>query len=188
MLHPDIILKKSGIEGLGLFAKQNILAGTIVWTPRDSQVSFNTMDEFEIFNKKNGGDLLKYVYGLNQKIFYCTDISKHWNHSCNPNTHTLDGNMELLIQDVKKGDELTCHYGFFDDVDDNLITCNCNTFGCIGKIKHQSQHSPYMKRIEYIAEFTRKIVLQVHQPILDENETAYLQKWYHEKYSLLQIN
>lgn len=118
-------IKKSNIEGLGLFADQFIPQGTVTWRfdpqfdiyfePADvekmSELQKDLVIHFAYLSKKSG----KYVYSL--------DNTRFTNHSSSPNidnTQVLEGDIEVCgisNRDIQIGEEMTIDYRLVDSVD-----------------------------------------------------------------------
>ena len=121
MLHLPTYLEKSPINGIGLFAKETILVGTLVW---EFTLAFDTEIAPEAFaalplgareyllhygnlTESSGTSPSKAVYLL------CGDNARFMNHSNTPNVSSgTDRNCAL--RDILAGEELTCDYREFD--------------------------------------------------------------------------
>ena len=82
-----------------------------------------------------------YLFYLNNK--YDLDGNYSWNtarlinHSCLNNCDYEGQGLKLwvvAIKDIKKGDELTCDYGFGYDSDYKQFPCKCGSINCAGYI------------------------------------------------------
>ena len=59
------------------------------------------------------------------------------NHSCSNNCEYEGKGLKLWVtsvKDIKKGEELTCDYGFGYDEDYKQFPCNCGSKNCCGYI------------------------------------------------------
>ncbi len=106
----------SKIHGLGLFADQKILKGTIVW---------RFVKGFDVKIKKKRlitlpkiaqEIILRYCYfdGKKEEYIICLDDARFFNHSEKPNldeTHPIN---TIARRDISKGEELTINYYEFD--------------------------------------------------------------------------
>lgn len=118
MLLVDTYVDKSPLHGLGLFAKQRILKGTLIWKfePQfDQKFSIKEIEKMPPPAKKQ---ILHYGYLSNESTNYilCSDNARFFNHSDNPNV-TDDASEEgpaLASRDIEEGEELTCNYWAFD--------------------------------------------------------------------------
>tara|TARA_Y100000034_G_scaffold133891_1_gene200805 strand:+ start:260 stop:658 length:399 start_codon:yes stop_codon:yes gene_type:complete len=126
-----VILKKSKIEGKGVFAKEDI-------SKKEEIIEYTG----ELISKEEGtkradSQLEKghvYIFELNDK--YDIDgsknkIAKYINHSCEPNCESVIYNDKeiwiVAIKDIKKGEELTFDYELTGD---KVIRCNCGSKKC----------------------------------------------------------
>lgn len=115
MLLVRTVLRNSLIHGTGVFAKEPIRKGQVVWQfdPRiDLMIPVEEFGNFpETFQ-----DYLKiytYIVILNDRRFMvlCADHAKHVNHADDPNlVDTPDGEQEIAARDIEQGEELTCNY------------------------------------------------------------------------------
>lgn len=114
MLRVKTYLDKSNVEGIGLFAGEDILKGTIIWefTPdididlpmhgNPTKLETEFLQKYAYFDKQLHNWILP------------ADDDRFINHSENPNTEPLlDGSM-VASRDIKKGEEMTCDYYAID--------------------------------------------------------------------------
>tara|TARA_B100000700_G_scaffold314879_1_gene402085 strand:+ start:208 stop:684 length:477 start_codon:yes stop_codon:yes gene_type:complete len=132
-------IKKSNIDrkGHGLYAAKNIKAGTKII---DYVGNIITKKQTEISNKFDNSKPI-YLFNLNSRYDLDGDVS--WNtarlinHSCTNNCEYEGKGLRLWvtsIKDIKKGEELTCDYGFGYDSDYKQFPCNCKSRNCCGYI------------------------------------------------------
>ncbi len=113
-----IVLKKSSIEGKGIFASENIkkkeeiiqYIGEIVGKEEGTKRADDQLEEGHV-----------YIFELNDK--YDIDgsekgnIAKYINHSCDPNCESIiydDKEIWIVaIKDIKKDEELTANYNLY---------------------------------------------------------------------------
>lgn len=125
MLTIKTSVKKSDIEGLGLFAEGKIPKGTIVWKfdPRfDLSFDLNDVKQMPAIQ----GELInRYAYlSMEQKKYiYSIDNSRYMNHSStkkNLDTMPIPGDIEtaaIANRDIESGEELLIDYQTFDEFD-----------------------------------------------------------------------
>ena len=114
----------SEVHGLGVFADEFILKGTVVWR-YDGRVD-RRYDEshFAALPKKDQKRLRPFCY-LNphtRRYIYCGDNARYMNHSEQPNTLNLDyadGVFEgevltIAARDIHPGEEILSDYRSFD--------------------------------------------------------------------------
>lgn len=148
MLSKKIIKIESKIEGIGIFASENIKKGEIVAIFEGRKISKNEADELYT----QGFDYLLQID--NELFLYLEEDSKFINHCCNPNTSFLLQNGELIaLRDINKNEEITFDYSTNENTDFIIENCRCNSQNCRKKIKKYSETifdydaiiSPYLK-------------------------------------------
>ena len=132
-------IKKTNIDkkGLGLYAAQNIKKGTkiinyigkiITKTHTEQSQKYDNAKPIYLFNLNNRYDL---------DGDYSFNTARLINHSCSNNCEYDGKGLKLwvtAIRDIKKGEELTCDYGFSYDEDYKQFPCNCGSKNCCGYI------------------------------------------------------
>jgi len=132
-------VKKSNIDrkGHGLYATKNIKEGTIIINYVGKII---TKKQTETSDKFNNAKPI-YLFNLNNRYDLDGDVS--WNtarlinHSCSNNCDYDGKGLKLWItttKDIKKGEELTCDYGFSYDSDYKQFPCKCSSINCAGFI------------------------------------------------------
>lgn len=118
MLRVKTCIRKSKINGLGLFADQHIPKGTVTW---EFDKNFDPAFNKKQINKLLEIDkdyLLKYAYfdkTLNKYVL-CSDNQRYINHSKNKSKRNINSTItkDIAARDIKKGEELLCDYNQFD--------------------------------------------------------------------------
>ena len=86
-----------------------------------------------------------YLFSLNNR--YDLDGNVSWNtarlinHSCLNNCDYDGKGLKLwiiAIKDIKKGEEITCDYGFGYDADYKQFPCKCGSINCVGYIVREA--------------------------------------------------
>ena len=114
-------IKKSDIDkkGKGLYASKNIKAGTKIIDYIGKIVTNKQIDESDKYDNSKP----IYLFTLNKR--YTLDGDFSWNiaglinHSCENNCEYEGKGLKIwvtAIKDIKKGEELTCDYGFGYDL------------------------------------------------------------------------
>jgi len=122
-------LRKSAIQGLGVFSVEPIPAGTIVWefTHGIDQVFSSEFPKTLRPNQLEQFLRHSYLDSRTKEYIFCADDGRYMNHSDSPNTvefyagpHDRYG-ANIATYDIPEGDELTCDYFSFDlDAADKL--------------------------------------------------------------------
>lgn len=126
---PKVQVRDSGIEGKGVFAKEDIKKGEVITV----KVGHILTDE-EI--KTLSLELRNYCLKIRDRLFIgpktkeeIEDSSNYLNHSCNPSAG-LDGQITYVaLRDVKKGEELAHDYAMTTDYDYRM-GCQCESKNC----------------------------------------------------------
>jgi hypothetical protein len=112
MIHPHTELRFIRDEiGHGVFATEFIPKGTIIWVqdPLDREI---TPEEMEQLGPALRERALTYCYRNRAGHFVLSwDHNRYINHSFTPNCMVTPYRIELAVQDIRSGDELTDDYG-----------------------------------------------------------------------------
>ena len=132
-------IKKSKIDdkGRGLYASKDIQEGTKIINYLGRIVTNSYVDKSDKYD--NGKPI--YLFTLNKR--YTLDGDFSWNiaglinHSCQPNSKYDGKGLKIwitAIKKIKKGEEITCDYGFGFDKDYKQFPCKCGAKNCCGYI------------------------------------------------------
>ena len=132
-------IKKSNIDRKchGLYDAKDIEAGTRIIDYVGNIITKKQTENSEKFDNSKP----IYLFNLNNR--YDLDGDVWWNtarlinHSCSNNCEYEGKGLKLWvtsIKDIKKGEELTCDYGFGFDSDYKQFPCNCKSKNCCGYI------------------------------------------------------
>ena len=126
MLGNDIEVRKSRIEGRGVFALREFHPGGVVTTWDTS----NTLSDEQYKNLSD--DQRRYVTRYQGGWLFMQEPASYINHSCEPNTRALNGH-DVAIAEIHMGDEITSDYRPEMKVGEEM-KCRCGTKGCLGYI------------------------------------------------------
>lgn len=114
MMRVRASLKYSAIHGIGLFAEEDIPAGTVVWDfdPKfDLAYDRSDLDAFPDFVR---AEVLKFSFWDDrlQKFVLCADNARFFNHTDEaPNClDHEDRRRTISVRDIARGEELTANY------------------------------------------------------------------------------
>ena len=130
-------VKKSKIDNLGVYAAGYIKAGTKIIYYKGKIITKRETEK----NPKYDNDKAIYLFNLNNRYDLDGDFTYNTarliNHSCNNNCDYDGKGLKLwvkAIRDIKKGEELTCDYGFGYDENYKQFPCKCKSKNCCGYI------------------------------------------------------
>ena len=121
MLMVKTRIAPSRIAGIGVFADQDIPAGTVTWRfmpGYDLLLTQSAMDALPEPARSSLRDLA-YYHAASDCYVLCADNARFMNHADEPNTARfhVDGAIEvddIATRDIRVGEEMTCDYRLFD--------------------------------------------------------------------------
>ena len=126
---PGVVVKKSRIEGLGVFAARNFKKGELVLRWDISR----QLSEEEV--KQAPENEKRYLAFSGGKWVLQLPPAKYVNHSCEPNTF-VKGFCDIAKRGIKKGEEITSDYSTVPEPEMNM-KCNCGSKKCRKTIQSQ---------------------------------------------------
>lgn len=158
MLNSKVEVKNISKNESGLFAKENIKKGAVVWR-LDPTEKLLTKDERDSLPDK----IKKLAFQYKDHFIVVNDQSEFMNHSCDPNLGFSSDEELSAIRDIKAGEELTYDYSTAD-VGDWIASweCKCGSKICRGKITgndclkkdFQEKYKNYLP--SWVVEYIRK--------------------------------
>jgi len=122
MLVISTYIDKSQINGLGLFAGQDIKEGDVMWYLDPSIDQIIPAEQFtkmlELLDNEQQDRFKKWSYQRHGDYVLCADNTKFANHSETPNCKA-ERLYDVALRDIKKGEELTYNYRDFDEESQN---------------------------------------------------------------------
>ena len=122
MKSDKVIVKKSNIEGKGVFAIRDFKKGEIVlhW-----DIS-NLLSKEKLKNMTNEDK--KYISFSNGNAVIMQEPEKYLNHSCEANT-AVQNFCDVAIKDIKKNEEITGDYSK-EMLPNTYLKCSCKSKRC----------------------------------------------------------
>jgi hypothetical protein len=155
----NVVVKESPMNGLGVFALENISKGEMLVVIDDSRV---VTDEFPL--DAFAGEFEYHCdYLADGRVVLMQFPERHINHSCDPNTFVktiLEIRYVFALRPIALAEEITYDY-CINGFGDTLWECNCGSPRCRKNIHSDFFHLPYDLQVEYL-------------PLLDS--------WYIEEY------
>ena len=132
-------IKKSNIDknGRGLYAAKNIKAETKIIEYIGNIITKKQTEKSDKFDNSKP----IYLFNLNKRYDLDGDVlwntARLINHSCSNNCEYDGIGLKIWViskKEIKKGEEITCDYGFGYDSDYRQFPCKCNSINCCGYI------------------------------------------------------
>ena len=131
VLSPKVEIRVNSLNGKGIFAKESIKAGEIVFIKGGHILTRDKIYSSGVINS---------YFPISDEYFLAAEnkdeeeqIKLYQNHSCNPNVG-LHGEITFVaMRDIEKDEELTVDYAFIDN-EDYAFKCTCGSPDCRGTI------------------------------------------------------
>jgi uncharacterized protein len=121
MLMVKTRIAPSSIAGIGVFADQDIPAGTVTWRFVPGYDLLLTQSAIDALPEPARSSLLDlaYYHAATDCYVLCADNARFMNHADEPNTagvHVNDAieRDDIATRDIRVGEEMTCDYRLFD--------------------------------------------------------------------------
>lgn len=128
MLKIKTYLDKSSINGIGIFATEDIPNGKIIWEFNpliDLAFSAEKWEELKRdISSESFEQIQRYSYKTNDIYYLCVDNAQFMNHSKDAYniSNNSDNDTMYANREIRAGEELLCnYYEYSDEDDDNLI-------------------------------------------------------------------
>jgi len=131
IISDKVIIDDSPINGKGMFAKEKVNKGDIVFIKgghilkREQIFTSDTINSYLPI----GDDYFIAAKNLEEEAA----IKLYDNHSCDPNCGLRGEITFVAIRDIEVGEELTVDYAFIDNEDYEFV-CACAAENCRGKV------------------------------------------------------
>jgi SET domain-containing protein len=128
MLRIKTYLDKSPVNGIGIFAGEDIPRGKIIWEFNPLVDFVYSGEEWDNLTKTISPEslqhVLKYAYKSKGRYYLCVDSAQFMNH--NTDSHNIGNNPEnntmFARRNIKRGEELLCNYFEYCDSDDHNLS------------------------------------------------------------------
>jgi len=132
-------MKGNSIAGYGIYAKNDLQAGQIVFVGEGRSQRLITKREVDQnWNEEEKLLFRRYAYPISEEVYILWDNNPaEWapqNHSCDANS-VFDGLNVVTIRFVKAHEELTLDYANFLDATMEPFVCSCGSSKCCGKVE-----------------------------------------------------
>ena len=169
--------------GHGLFAKDPIAAGELLW--RHNGVDCKQYDTAEVMATTGAEKefLIHYGYQVDEHTWSAplslewmkagNDDSSYMNHSCDPTVYLLTPDMWVARRDIAAGEELCYDYAMSETVFDRLPECLCGAPECRGKVTKDDWKIQDLRR-RYLLSFSDHVLAMMAKEdrwLLPQNTT-----------------
>lgn len=117
-------------KGTGVFAKENIPTGTMIWKLTEAKKL--SRDEY----MSSSQEAKKDAYPEGDHYVQAVGEGESWNHSCDANTWWTADDELSARRDIKKNEEITYDYAT-TDIDPHIVyewDCKCGSSNCRKKL------------------------------------------------------
>ena len=108
-------LDRSAIEGIGVFAGEDVKKGAVVWELVKGFDQIFTATQVKVMPPRAQEYIKRYAYLENGLYYLDADHGPFTNHADNPNTIVRDEFSMVASRDIKAGEEITSDYREFDE-------------------------------------------------------------------------
>ena len=142
----DVVVRPSGIEGLGIFATRAYRAG-------DRIRRINVVREITPAAplREDLGERFDHCSYPDGKVVLFGFPDRHINHSCDPNAwerYEDDGSCLVARRDIAAGEEITCDYNV-NIANGTAWPCRCGSARCTGEVRGDFFLLPDERQREY---------------------------------------
>lgn len=144
---PDVEVRGSSIEGLGIFALRPFPSGELI---RRMNLVREVTPEAPL--RPELGEHFKHCAYPDGKVFLVGLPDRHFNHSCDPNAYERFEGSDIEIvarRDIEAGEEITVDYLMNNSGGDSW-PCNCGAARCRGQTARSFFHLPAPIQHEYL--------------------------------------
>lgn len=118
------IIKKSSIEGRGIFAARSIKKNSVIFLVAGPVIHYLFEPDYRIGSNWLQVAANTWKMPLKGNPWHCI------NHSCDPNAGLLGENQVVAMRDIKRGEEITIDYAITEGSRRWRMNCRCGAPGC----------------------------------------------------------
>jgi len=153
-LNPDIVVRRSRIQGRGVFARRDIASGTRVVEYTGARISHDEADRRHP-DDDDDGKHHTFLFAVDDRLVIDATTggneSRFINHSCDPNCEIVITRRRVFVdalRDIVKGEEILYDYWYMTDetytLDDlrKIYPCRCGAPTCRGTLARPPRRRP----------------------------------------------
>lgn len=127
IISPKVEVRSGGIDKKGMFAKEDIAKGEIVYIKGGHILTKNEIFSSSVINSYLPISDNFYIGAISPEEEM--DVKLYNNHSCDPNCGMHGEITFIALKDISAGEELTIDYAFIDN-EDYSFECQCGSPKC----------------------------------------------------------
>jgi hypothetical protein len=168
-------IKETKNRGKGLFAKKLIPKGTIICFECNNDKIIPKL-EFDKLSNKVKGEILEHAYiRKDGSVLNPCDETIYLNHSCNSNILDAGKGFDIIVKDIKKGEEATYDYRVFYEDRSFSMNCSCGENNCCRVIRcihpvPKELKSFWNKKIKESLSLIKKVEQPLKKEILNQRK------------------
>jgi SET domain-containing protein len=159
---PKLEIRATRKYGKGVFAAEDIEKGRIVWV-----LDGERMDALDLVERVNAdAENINDPLQIGKRTYIDLDeVSRTFNHSCNPSTGIRKTSEMFALRGIKKGEELTYDYSATIAPTEWKMRCKCGSRNCRGilgdVLSVPREQLDYYKRHGAIQKYMKAILTDV---------------------------
>jgi SET domain-containing protein len=145
---PRLTVRRSVIDGDGLFATDDIVAGTIVLRLGGRIVSTAELDEFiaATYADASAAYVDTITVDDDRHLVFPPGTAAHFvNHCCEPNLWHVGPYAVSARRDIRSGEEVTVDYGSNSGAPGFVMVCCCGSHVCRGEVSSNDWRIPELQ-------------------------------------------
>lgn len=125
-------IQNTGKYGKGVFSTRPYSKGEVVHTLSGNKLTLEQIVARVVSGNENEDD----IFQIGKRRYYdLNEISRLFNHSCNPNMGIRKTSELFALRDIDKGEQLTYDYSTSVAPTDWIMRCHCGEKNCRRKIQ-----------------------------------------------------
>ena len=145
-MNPNVVVRRSRIQGRGVFARRDIASGTRVVEYTGARITHDQADELYPDDDADGNHHT-FLFAVDDRLVIDArtggNEARFINHSCDPNCEVTITRRRVFIdalRDIAKGDEILYDYWYVTDDSYTLgqlrkiYPCRCGSLECRGTL------------------------------------------------------
>jgi SET domain-containing protein len=142
VLNSKIEVRGSAIAGHGLYAKEPIEAGEMVWQAEEDEETryYRRIEEIRTWTEEQQRTFFNFAYQVSEGVYSgvppgeVSDNSEYMNHSCDGNCWWEGDKRMVAMRRIEAGEEVTADYATFETAHTtHNFKCACGAKSCRGE-------------------------------------------------------